>query len=455
MRITSDPASNRKQKSDFSERILQCAPFRVRFRMRFLSAFIFFACACAIISFSPKSALAATCNDNCACVEALNPVLRQQIEQQHEQNRDHITDEFEKHEDEFWVGYLYGRHLRPMLSRMTRELSASAMQQAFAVGSFLDAQNQLATQRLLHIKQAEAHKDYQPSASVCVFGTVAKTLATAEWNSRLTRTTLIKRSQERQLNYDNSISDPSGSFSNVINRMTQFKDRYCNPNAEGGEAGVICESADNEASRDKDIDYTGLVDIPLTLDINFDNPEEGENQDGIDALALSANLFGHTSLPVVPKALMPMVDKQTLLLDMREVVAKRSVAESSLYSMLARKTAGSKQAEGNAQFMYNIMKEFGVQDDEDIAKILGERPSYYAQMEILTKKLYQNPSFYINLYDKPANVARKSAALRAVGLMQSMDRFNSQLRSEAILSLMLESDLRAEQSAVQNRIGDN
>ena len=99
------------------------------------------------------------------------------------------------------------------------------------------------------------------------------------------------------------------------------------------------------------------------------------------------------------------------------------------------------------------MKEMGIQDEDEIKAYLGERPSYYAQMEVLTKKLYQNPVFYTELYDKPANVERKTVAMQAIELMQRRDMYRSVLRSEATLSVMLETALaEQDQEKVTNEI---
>ncbi len=79
--------------------------------------------------------------------------------------------------------------------------------------------------------------------------------------------------------------------------------------------------------------------------------------------------------------------------------------------------------------------------EEQIDEILGERPSYYAQMEVLTKKIYQHPNFYTNLYDKPANVARIGASIDAITLMNQRDRFDSIIRREMLTSLLIEEEL--------------
>src|SRR5690606_22562062 len=103
-------------------------------------------------------------------------------------------------------------------------------------------------------------------------------------------------------------------------------------------------------------------------------------------------------------------------------------------------------------YLYALVKEMGITDENELKKYLGERPSYYAQMEVLTKKLYQNPNFYTELYDKPANVERKNVSMKALELMQKRDIYRSILRSEAILSVMLETALADEQSRVDNEI---
>ena len=80
------------------------------------------------------------------------------------------------------------------------------------------------------------------------------------------------------------------------------------------------------------------------------------------------------------------------------------------------------------------------------------RPSYYAQLEILAQKIYQDPEFFTDLYDKPANVLRKDVAMQAVNLMLERDMHKSELRSEMVLAVWLEMELMKYQRDVQNRL---
>ncbi len=100
-------------------------------------------------------------------------------------------------------------------------------------------------------------------------------------------------------------------------------------------------------------------------------------------------------------------------------------------------------------YMKALMMEFGITDEngdgdvhDEIDDMLGERPSYYAQMDVLTKKIYQNPNFYTNLYDKPANVERIGASIDAIALMNQRDRYESMLRQEMLSAVLVEESLK-------------
>ena len=213
------------------------------------------------------------------------------------------------------------------------------------------------------------------------------------------------------------------------------------------------------ASRNKDIDYTRTIDSALTLDIDFtDNTMWG---DEVDLFGLASNLYDHNVSIRVPESLFDSATDEQSVLDVRSIAAKRSVAEESLFTIAGMKSPGSDSSifcntitgcsTGTLGYMSVLLKDLGIQPDEIIATY-GIRPSYYAQMEVLTKKVYQNPDFYTNLYDSPANVERKGATLQAIGLMQDFDTLESYLRSEMMLSVILELEIMKLQESVKKKI---
>ena len=197
-----------------------------------------------------------------------------------------------------------------------------------------------------------------------------------------------------------------------------------------------------------DVNYTRAVDEPRTLDVNFTNGAVTDDEE--DVLALSNNLYGNNVLTRnALKEYLKNVEYQHLYLALRSVAAKRSVAQNSFDAIVGLKTAGTLGMSGGAgkpntsPFLGAIMTELGV-PVADVYNIIGENPSYYAQLELLAKKIYQNPDFYANLYDKPANVARKSVALKAIEIMVDRAIFESQIRQEMATSVLLSARLRGQ-----------
>ena len=105
-------------------------------------------------------------------------------------------------------------------------------------------------------------------------------------------------------------------------------------------------------------------------------------------------------------------------------------------------------------YMTEILEEMGMPEDQ-IALMLRDNPSYHAQMEIMTKKLYQHPNFYSDLYDKPVNIDRKDTSIQAIALMQKRDMYKSRLRSEANMAVWLETvieDIQDEEGNEDNEL---
>lgn len=411
------------------------------------------------------SSLVENCRNFCLCIsnketgDASKP----------ETSIGHVTFEFERHRQ--WFEQIFfgdttendAPGLLASLELMAHQLTLTSMQQVQVIGTFFDAKHQLETQRLFQTLTARAHKDYHPSEGLCEFGTFARSLSASAENSYLSSAAISRHSISRQLLAKDGISGKAVD-GDQQNRLVQFVHNYCNKDDNAGmdEKGnvrnlnTLCKKSKNQSHLfNKDINYTDTVSLPLTLDVDFSatNPASTEDEEAV--LALSSNLFAHNLFPFVSdhKFLDPnknpdfQATAQTYL-DARALVAKRSVAQNSLASIIALKTKGDPNA---TPFIYSLLKEMGMQGTM-IEKEIGENPSYFAQMEVLTKKIYQNPEFYSDLYDKPANVLRKEAAILAATLMQKRDLYNSYLRSEMTLAVMLETALMKEQTIIEDKV---
>ncbi|MFP4385671.1 MAG: hypothetical protein ACLFP8_03090 [Alphaproteobacteria bacterium] len=353
------------------------------------------------------------------------------------------------------------------VSELTRYLNAYGMYQLRLIGGFFDARNQIETTRLFFRLQAEAHRDYHPSDDFCWIGSSSKSLAATENRSRSNMLALSRFSIDRQLGRMGS-STAVDDAGDKTGRWHQFTKNYCDPK-DNGWAGIgtgldracdhdgagpdLTTGTDERHRVNIDIDYTRLIESKRTLDVNFtDNQNPNTLTDNEeDVLALSANLYGnHLPSRTITREMMrsfPAAHK--LYLDQRTVVARRNVALNSFNAIVAMKSAGTGGSSltgsdpDTGSYIAALMRELMPEgtSDEDIIKVMGENPSYYAQLEVLGKKMYESPRFFARLYDTPANIQRKSVAMKAIELMLDRALFESELRQEMLLSVMLSTSL--------------
>ena len=292
---------------------------------------------------------------------------------------------------------------------------------------------------------------------MCEFGTRMRSLASSERKGEANALILSERSSDRLLGNKDTGAD-GGTGDDIDIRLRLFQDEFCSVNDNGNSLFTVCSNAppfnDVENARlNRDIDYQRTIEHPWTVD--FDLTEGGNPSDrDKEIIALANNLYGFdtfqrsTFSDLANRPGDELSDAQHAYLDVRSVVAKTKVAENSFNALMAMKGEGTA---GSRDFIVAYLEELGATTDE-IDHMLGENPSYSAQMEILTKKAYQSPLFYTNLYDKPANVQRKNVAMQAIGLIQKFDLLKSYLRTEASLSVLLEVSVLELQKEVEDNI---
>lgn len=364
--------------------------------------------------------------------------------------------EFAKHKN--WLtGTFAKEHVIPALKKMTEQLSAVGMHQIFTIGTFFDARQQMEMQRLFQELEFQAHRDYTPSEDFCWFGTNVRSLAHSDARARYNMAALSQRAMKRHLGSAN-LASAGGVDSDLAARWGQFTATYCDPKDnkwQGPGTGLetVCKAADKSRTN-RDVDFTRLVEEPRTINIDFTDGALSEGGEEEDVMALANNLFGHhvLSRELGGPFLYEEDGDQIRYFWLRSIAAKRAVAENSFNAIVGLKSAGTAEAAGTGEFMTAMMKELGIPEAE-IAGMIGQSPSYYAQLELLSKRIFQNPNFYANLYDKPANVKRKAVALKAVEMMLDRAIYESQLRQEMVTSVLLSSKLRDDFNKINAKLG--
>lgn len=340
----------------------------------------------------------------------------------------------------------------PDIKNMALQFTVMTVWQTVTIGMFFDAEQQLKSQRLLQKLAAEAQKDYRPSVQICKFGTSIRSLARADTAAETNTHILSKIMMERELLTESSSAD-GGAQTDIDSRLRQFKAIYCDPKDNNGALIDICQparAANLPSSVNKDVNYRATMVQPLTLGVNFmDGKMEVDEQ---DVIALGKNLFAHNLFEALPETYAKQREAKDDIVDLRSIQAMRSVIWNSFAHQVGIKARGAKET-ANATpgffFVAKLLEELGM-TPENAKALIGPQPSYYAQMDVLTKKIYQNPQFYTNLYDSPTNVKRTRATIKAIQLMQDRDRFEASLRREMLVSLLLEAQIREAQREVEN-----
>ncbi|MCB9990142.1 MAG: hypothetical protein H6867_02030 [Rhodospirillales bacterium] len=398
-----------------------------------------------------------------------------------------------QHYEKWLLDVFFDDYIRPALMMMSEQLTSVMMEQMLITGTFFDAKKQLETQRLFQELEARTHRDYHPSFGMCEIGTSTRSLAAAEFNSDLSMMVLNKRFMDRQLGNGSSvgasgpgidrISNDVAGLKSPHNRLGFFLNNTCDDNdldkvlGRAATGMFLCENPP-EANGwvNRDIDWNNTVMSPRTVNVEFDRPNTSDNR---RVFEMANYLYGHTVFTRPEGEMLGYEQNQDNYLDSRAVIAKRSVAQNSFDSIIGLKSRGTHRddpgarpisSEDTGEFMRFFLVELGFPEGDKNPyhrymfhknELKNEPPldgqtvqiSYYGQMEVLAKKIYQRPEFYTQLYDKPVNVKRKAAAMQAIKLMLDRDIFDSQLRAEAIMSMILELKVVEEQQNIENALG--
>lgn len=327
---------------------------------------------------------------------------------------------------------------------MAEQMSNIMIQQIHILGTFFDAKHQLETQRLFATTAAIAHRDYHPSEQICGFGTLARGTAVSKYQIEQNAQAMNAILQKREL-LNANVSSAWGPFADSMSRMAQFKTIYCDVNDNNKDfPDNFCNSGAS-TRKHKDIDYRRTLESHLTLDLDFTDGG-AVTADEEDILALAKNLYSHETMPSIQKGSMVPYGTFRELHNTRMLSAVRSVARHSYTTLAAMRASGSGLS---ADQLRQVMQNIGV-PAADVNALIGANPSYFAQMDIMTQKMFQDPSFMINLYNGPANVARMGVVLQGIRIMADRDKLDASLRREMLISMILEMKIRERQEKIRN-----
>jgi hypothetical protein len=356
----------------------------------------------------------------------------------------------------------------PQLRSYATQMTTLIINYPLAIGAFFDAQTQQEAMTRMQVLTAQTARDQIPAVSMCEFATLSKSLAATK-TAKGDMIRAVSLQNLKRVSLDKDFVGSENVNKDALTRFEQFKAKYCFSTAQSSDhAGLlegICTATAATRKSNRDINFTQLLGTPKTISATL-YPTAPNAYGSIESLsqfediiALSRNLYGDVlTEPLAEGVLKKSTEGLARLqfIKKRSLQAKRNVAQHSFanYVGLKAPTDNTDDSELSVKpHMQNLLITLGIDGSANnefsdyfalaggASSLASTSPSYWAQMEILTKTLYQNPTFFINLYDNPANVKRQQAAMKAIDLMQERDIHETALRSETLLSLWLDSAL--------------
>tara|TARA_R110002126_G_scaffold13118_7_gene57178 strand:+ start:69716 stop:71419 length:1704 start_codon:yes stop_codon:yes gene_type:complete len=311
------------------------------------------------------------------------------------------------------------------LQTMAMELTTNTMALVAPIGAFFDAYALNRTIGRIQVLQAETTQRHMPSVSMCTFPSLTKSVARGSFNARATAQIFAKYMQD----YDLQHVDSAGAMiSNNRERdyINKFRTYYCN-DQQNGKDGLsdFCGTTPTTNRVNYDVNFPSFFSEGSDNPVNFTGSTTALSFGEMDLFQLTKNLYDSNLRPL-KENIFQSADGSRPVTEIRSLQAIRNVAKNSFANLVG----------GHAN-MYTM----GGTTDTGA--------SYEDMMEDLTKKKYQDPAFYVNLYDNPENVMRQKSAIKAVQLMQGWDIVKALHRREMLLAMLLELKLRNEQKQIE------
>lgn len=350
----------------------------------------------------------------------------------------YISQAFSDFQNKFVMDEYYNKtYKKKGLQAQADQFRDIALNSALLIGVFIDGTAMNYSLNKMNAAKSRTLRDYNVSEEVCKFGTLSRSLAASDVKVAANQAALSAIMLTRSMGGIGGIAE-AGTGDDIRKRADYVATKTCNPSDNDNSMSAICLPANDPGLKpqnyDADMDYTLAVESKPSLNVDFTSGTRTEEEDAI--IALSYNLYGH-------KLLMKAIENEEAQREMaletnsktRLVVARRNAAANSFAVIVGMKASGSG---GSDAYMLGALQNLGLSSADATAFAGAGHFSYFAQMEMLSKKLYQTPSFYANLMNSPANVRRVTAAMEAVDLAQTRDLYNSTIRSEALMAILLD-----------------
>ena len=366
----------------------------------------------------------------------------------HVNTREHFTSHVEMFKN--WVSdKFFDDNLLPALMKKTQQQDATRFKVSEGRSHISDARS--FTRRVQAIRQEDynAWRDAKPSEGLCTIGSSVQSLRASQTFSKMNTSLIADMATKRLMNNDRYVRRPSDD---IDYRFAVYQREHCSSSENGGTMGPVCKSGANGGSRPgNDVNFIGLIDNAKTIDLGY---ESGEiTPIATDISSMASLLYGNQVFPEFKDSWLSNnnVNRETgdnLYMAVRSNAAKYNLAVSAFAQEVGERAAGDPAAR---PYLEAIAQSMGMPQDE-IDQYLGDRPSYRVQMEFLTKNIFQDPQFYVELGENEVNVEQKSAMLFAISNMLERKIYETAVFNELLLSSIVGAEIDKEQDVVNSKL---
>ncbi len=316
------------------------------------------------------------------------------------------------------------------MKKQSQQVTQNQQQSAIASSAKTDAA--VANDQALQIGMAHSAvaQELMPDAALCRDASAVRTLVGVEAAADDTQNTAADRMATYH-SYAAGSSAARGEGWEKEARIATARNLYIDPRDQGGAVKGMGVTEGGQKRINNDMDTGRMLLQPLTVETTRGGMD--------DLMALSKNLYGNEVFyDINPSRL------NTQLFDLRQIQAKRNVLLNSFMAQVGLKAKS--QNDVTPQTLAAFQK-LGVPQSV-IDRDLKGRPSYYALMEVITKRQYQDANFYAGLIKNPAAQDRTSATMAAFTNMQMRDMVQSLQRQEMLYAMLLELRILKRQAIV-------
>ncbi len=286
---------------------------------------------------------------------------------------------------------------------MTKQLHGGNIDQTRQRGSDIDSTNVLATTRMQTRQEMVAKKTFQPTNQACQFDTFSGYLGRSMSVSRAMSTGYALDFNKIGQGDKNS---PAGGGPQMLQkaRWETYKEKFCDPDANGGVAG--CDTAGPMAGAD--VMPSRTIFAKDTLEVDSEDTREAINQ-------LMFNITGYETPQIIPQSALKSTTGVAQRQQNREYLAQMDAVGGLVYGVVAERTPGKAAPEIEA-----MRKKMGVVD-------ASPTPSKREIRQAIIEQLW-DPNYYIELNDSASTLTQKELYLKAYSLVMMYDLIAKQER---------------------------